>query len=131
MSAAPSTPDLPPPATSAPATGLGLRRGLRLRCPACGDGSLFAGYLKPHPVCTRCGLALAEFRADDAPPYFTILIVGHLIVPGMLILERMAHPSSWVHAALWLPLTLALTLLILPRAKGAVIGFQWAQRIRG
>lgn len=128
---------LPPDHTTAtsprstPATGLGLRRGLRLRCPACGDGPLFARYLKLHPRCERCGLQLDEFRADDAPPYFTILLVGHIVVPGMLVLEQMQHPPSWVQMALWVPLTLVLTLLVLPRMKGAVIGFQWAQRIRG
>jgi len=116
---------------SEPTTGLGLRRGLRLRCPACGKGALFARYLKPHAACLQCGLRLDEFRADDAPPYFTILIVGHIVVPGMLLLEQIEHPPSWVHAALWLPLTLVLTLSLLPRIKGAVIGFQWAQRIRG
>jgi uncharacterized protein (DUF983 family) len=114
-----------------PSTGVGLRRGLRLRCPACGDGLLFARYLKLHPSCARCGLKRDEFRADDAPPYFTILLVGHIIVPGMLLLEQLKHPPSWVHMSLWIPLTLALTLLILPRMKGAVIGFQWAHRIRG
>jgi uncharacterized protein (DUF983 family) len=116
---------------SAPSTGLGLRRGLRLRCPACGDGPLFARYLKPHATCARCGLQLDEFRSDDAPPYFTILIVGHIVIPGMLLLEQIEHPPSWLHIVLWVPLTLALTLLFLPRIKGAVIGFQWAQRIRG
>ncbi len=128
---------LPPDDTTAasprslPSTGLGLRRGLRLRCPACGDGALVASYLKPNPVCARCGLRLDEFRADDAPPYFTILIVGHIVIPGMLLLEQIKHSPSWVHAVLWIPLTLVLTLLLLPRIKGAVIGFQWAQRIRG
>jgi len=116
---------------STPSTGLGLKRGFRLRCPACGEGLLFARYLKLHPTCSHCGLRLDEFRADDAPPYFTILIVGHIIVPGMLLLEQIKHPPSWVHVVLWVPLTLALTLLLLPRIKGAVIGFQWAQRIRG
>lgn len=87
-------------------------------------------YLKPHPVCGQCGLRLDEFRADDAPPYFTILIVGHIVIPGMLLLEQIQHPPSWVHVTLWVPLTLALTLLLLPRIKGAVIGFQWAQSIR-
>src|SRR5262245_53100032 len=112
---------LPPDDTTAasprsrPATGLGLSRGLRLRCPACGDGLLFARYLKLHPSCSRCGLKLDEFRADDAPPYFTILLVGHIVVPGMLVLEQLEHPPSWVQAALWIPLTLVLTLLVLPR----------------
>jgi len=110
---------------------LGLRRGLAGRCPNCGQGSLFARYLKVNAVCEGCGLVLGEFRADDAPPYFTMLIVGHIIVPGMLLLEQIQHPAAWVQAALWLPLTLIMTLALLPRIKGAVIGFQWAQRIRG
>jgi uncharacterized protein (DUF983 family) len=108
-----------------------LRRGLALRCPQCGQGRIFRRYLKVHPTCASCGLELQSFRSDDAPPYFTMLIVGHIIVPGMLLLEQLHHPPSWVHAALWLPLTLALTLGLLPRIKGAVIGFQWAHRIRG
>lgn len=108
-----------------------LRRGLALRCPQCGQGRIFRRYLKVNPTCASCGLELQSFRSDDAPPYFTMLIVGHIIVPGMLLLEQLYHPSSWVHAVLWLPLTLALTLRLLPRIKGAVIGFQWAHRIRG
>ena len=109
----------------------GLRRGVAQRCPNCGRGALFGRYLKVNPVCPSCGLALGEFRADDAPPYFTILIVGHIVVPAMLILEEMRHPPEWVHLALWLPLTLILTLVLLPRVKGAVIGAQWAANIRG
>jgi uncharacterized protein (DUF983 family) len=108
-----------------------LRRGLRHRCPACGEGRLFASFLRLMPRCGHCGLATGEYRADDAPPYFTILLVGHLIVPLVLVLERAASPPFWLAAALWMPLTLALTLLILPRVKGAVIGWQWAAGIKG
>ena len=100
----------------------GLLRGLRQRCPNCGQGALFGRYLKINPVCSACGLELGEFRADDAPPYFTIMIVGHLIVPAMLILEQMRHPPEWVHIALWLPLTVILSLVLLPGIKGAEIG---------
>jgi uncharacterized protein (DUF983 family) len=57
--------------------------------------------------------------------------VGHIIVPAMLILEQLEHPPEWLHAALWLPLTLVLTLLCLPRIKGMVIGVLWANQIRG
>ena len=108
-----------------------LRRGLRRRCPACGQGRLFEGFLRPSPCCTECGLETGAFRADDAPPYFTILLVGHIVVPLVLVLERAAAPPFWAAAALWLPLTLALTLLLLPRIKGAVIAWQWAAGIRG
>lgn len=108
-----------------------LRLGFRRLCPRCGRGAMFLKYLKVQPACPGCGLALSSFRADDAPPYFTILLVGHVIVPAMLMLEQAAHPPEWVHAALWLPLTLALTLLLLPRIKGAVIGWHWAAALRG
>src|SRR5262245_41944321 len=90
--------------------GQALWRGLSGRCPACGRGALFGRYLKVNAACSGCGLQLSEFRADDAPPYFTILIVGHLIVPAMLVLEQTYQPAEWIHAALWLPLTVILSL---------------------
>lgn len=108
-----------------------LRLGFRQLCPRCGRGHMFFRYLKVQPECPGCGLALSSYRADDAPPYFTILLVGHIIVPAMLLLEQMAHPPEWVHLLLWVPLTLALTLLLLPRIKGAVIGWHWAAAVTG
>jgi uncharacterized protein (DUF983 family) len=108
-----------------------LALGFKQLCPRCGRGHLFFRYLKVEPVCTRCGLALSSYRADDAPPYFTILVVGHIIVPAMLILEQMKHPPEWVHIVLWIPLTLVLTLILLPRIKGAVIGWHWAAAVGG
>jgi len=108
-----------------------LCHGLAQRCPRCGNRALYRRYLKVNETCLGCGLALAEIRSDDAPPYFTILLVGHLIVPSMLILEELRHPPEWVHMALWLPLALALTLFLLPRVKGAVIALHWANQIRG
>ena len=109
----------------------GLRRGFAQRCPNCAQAPIFYRYLKVNRVCVHCGLDLGEFRSDDAPPYFTILLVGHMVVPGMLVLERLEHPPEWLHVLLWVPLTLVLTLFFLPRVKGAVIGVQWANRIRG
>ncbi|HYC04237.1 MAG TPA: DUF983 domain-containing protein [Azospirillaceae bacterium] len=109
----------------------GMLRGLLRRCPACGGRTLFSGYLAVHQSCSACGLETGSFRADDAPPYFTIFAVGHVVIPGMLALERGVHPPYWLQLALWVPATIALTLLLLPRIKGAVIGAQWALRIRG
>jgi len=109
----------------------GVRRGIAQRCPACGETHLYRRYLKVNDVCLRCGLAVGEIRSDDAPPYFTILLVGHIIVPSMLILEELCHPPQWVHFALWVPLALLLTLTLLPRVKGAVIALHWANKIRG
>jgi uncharacterized protein (DUF983 family) len=108
-----------------------LSRGFRQRCPCCGEGRLFLKYISVNQTCSACGLELAAYRSDDAPAYFTIAIVGHIIVPSMLILEQTAHPAAWVHMAMWLPLTLILTLALLPRVKGALLGVQWMLRIKG
>jgi len=111
--------------------GQAMRRGFAKRCPQCGRGAIFDGLLKVKEHCPECGLHLAGHRADDAPPYFTILIVGHIIVPLALWLEQAHHPAEWVHYALWLPLTLLMSLWLLPRMKGALIGLQWAKRMHG
>ena len=105
--------------------------GLMHRCPACGRGSLYRGFLKVADHCPQCNEALHHHRADDAPPYFTIFIVGHLVVGGVLALEKAAAPEAWVHAVIWVPLTLLLSLLMLPRIKGALVGLQWALRMHG
>lgn len=121
----------PTPSTGSKRWLQALKLGFNRRCPQCGQGRLFLRYLKVRPTCPGCGLALGSYRSDDAPPYFTILLVGHIIVPAMLLLEQTQHPPEWVHLALWIPLTLGLTLLLLPRIKGAVIGWQWAAAIKG
>lgn len=72
-------------------------------------------------VCTVCGAPLGSFRADDAPPYFTILLVGHIIVPVMVFWEQLAPPPLWVEFAVLLPATLALTLLLIRPIKGATL----------
>jgi uncharacterized protein (DUF983 family) len=70
-------------------------------------------------------------RADDAPPYFTMVIVCHVIVGGVLLLEQTYAPPTWVHLALWLPLTVIMSLWLLPRIKGSLVGLQWALRMHG
>ncbi len=92
---------------------------------------MFRAYLKVADRCPNCAEELHHHRADDAPPYFTIIIVGHIIVGGILSLEQAFAPDSWVHAVIWLPLTLAISLLLLPRIKGALVGLQWALRMHG
>ena len=76
-----------------------------------------------------CGLELAGHQADDAPPYFTIFIVGHIIVPVALIVEQTYQPPLIVHAVLFSVLTVTVTLISLPMVKGAVVGLQWALRM--
>ena len=106
-------------------------RGLAKRCPCCGEGALFGGYLEVNASCAVCHTELHHQRADDAPPYLTIFVVGHIVVPLLLLVEKLWHPELWIHFVIWLPLTLVLTLALLPRLKGAVIGLQWAFRIHG
>jgi uncharacterized protein (DUF983 family) len=108
-----------------------MRRGAELRCPACGRGPLFGAYLKVVHACGTCREEFHHHRADDAPPYFTIVLVGHIVVAGALALEQALAPPSWIHFVLWLPLTLALSLLLLPRIKGALVALQWANRMHG
>src|SRR5512134_1222200 len=107
-----------------------ISRGFRRRCPRCGGGRIFMRYLKVNRHCSSCGLELASYRSDDAPPYFTIFIVAHVVMPSMLLAEQMMHPPEWLHAAVWLPLAMTLTLTLLPRIKGAVIGWQWATAVK-
>lgn len=107
-----------------------LLRGWHGKCPRCGTGSLFSSFLKMRSLCPACGLALEPYRADDAPAYFTILIVGHIVVPLVLAFERYGNqPPVWFHALLWLPLSVALALYLLPHIKGTVIGLLWVNRM--
>jgi uncharacterized protein (DUF983 family) len=108
-----------------------ILRGFGGACPACGRGRLFRKFLKVSDNCPDCGEALHHHQADDAPPYFTIMIVGHIVVPMMLWLELAYLPPLWVHATLWPALTLVLSLWFLPRLKGAIVGWQWALRMHG
>jgi uncharacterized protein (DUF983 family) len=108
-----------------------LIRGFRGRCPCCGEGRLFRAFLKPVDVCERCGEDLSHQRADDAPPYFTILIVGHLLVPVLLFVQMTVELSVYGHLAIWLPLTALLTVGLLQPVKGAVIALQWALYMHG
>jgi uncharacterized protein (DUF983 family) len=106
-------------------------RGWRQVCPACGAGRMYGRYLKVAHACTACGTELHHQRADDGPPYFTMFIVGHVVIAGLLIVEKKYHPETWVHLSIWLPLTAGLSLWLLPRIKGALIGLQWAWRMHG
>jgi len=118
-------------AAAGPATSSGfwlvLKRGLRNRCPICGEGRIFAGYLTVVPECAQCGAPLGRLRADDAPPYFTIFLVGHLLVPLVLLVERRWMPPMWLHMAVWLPLFTVFCILLLRPIKGATVG--WMSRL--
>ena len=105
--------------------------GLLCRCPRCGKGKLYAGFLDLRPSCDSCGLDYAFIDAGDGPAIFIIMLAGAIVVTAALIVEIKYQPPFWLHAALWLPLTVILTLLILPSVKGALIALQWALRMHG
>jgi len=108
-----------------------LMRGLRGRCPNCGQGRLFRAFLKVADHCNVCGEAFHHQRADDAPAYFVILITGHIVVPVALMVEIAFAPPYWLHFLLWLPLTFALAIALLQPVKGAIIAWQWANYMHG
>lgn len=110
---------------------LSLLRGALKRCPACGKGNIYKRYLKLVDYCPHCGEGLYHQRADDAPSYFTVVITGHLIVASVMVVEMTFHPPLWVHALLWLPMTIIVALTLLPRVKGALVGLQWALLMHG
>ena len=108
-----------------------LWRGLTGRCPNCGNGRMFRRFLKVADGCDVCGEELHHQRADDFPAYLVIVIVGHLVVPLVLHVEMTYQPAYWVHAAMFLPLTLVLALLLLQPVKGAVVALQWHAGMHG
>ena len=110
------------PAWPVPALGTALLRGLMCTCPACGKTKLFRGYLRVADDCTACGAPLSRIRADDVPPYFTIFVVAHIVVPLMLLVDRAYHLDDLVQAAIWLPVTTLLCLALLRPIKGATVG---------
>lgn len=107
---------------------LPIGRGLRGRCPRCGEGRLFQGFLSLRPACERCGLSYSFADAGDGPAVFVILIGGGIVVFAALITEVVYQPPYWLHAALWLPLVLIVTLVPLRLIKGLLIALQYHHR---
>jgi uncharacterized protein (DUF983 family) len=105
-----------------PAWRISLWRGVRGICPVCGQANLFRGYLRVVDNCKSCEAPLGRVRADDLPPYLTIFVVGHIVVGLMLWVERAYKPSLWMHAAIWLPLTVVLSLVLIRPLKGLALG---------
>ena len=108
-----------------------MARGFLMRCPRCGHGRLFNRFLKSVDSCEACGEVFHHHRADDLPPYLTIFIVGHLVVALFMGVEQVSDLPLWAHLAIWIPVTVALSLVLLQPLKGATIGLQWAMRMHG
>lgn len=108
-----------------------IKRGILSRCPACGEGHLFRAFTKTVDQCKACGEEIFHHRADDLPAYLVITVVGHVVLTLFLAAEMLTNWSSWQHLALWVPLTLIMSLALLQPAKGAVVGLQWANYMHG
>lgn len=108
-----------------------LLRGVRSRCPRCGEGSLFQKWLKPRPRCPVCTLDLAPQRADDFPAYIAMIVTGHLMAPLIIALSKDFHLGVAAMLAILVPLSIAMMVGMLQPAKGAVIATQWWYGMHG
>jgi uncharacterized protein (DUF983 family) len=105
--------------------GKSIATGLAGRCPRCGKGKLFTGFLTLRPRCESCGLDFDFADAGDGPAVFIILIAGFIVVGAALVTEVLYQPPIWVHALLWGPLILIVTLGPLRPLKGLMIALQY------
>jgi uncharacterized protein (DUF983 family) len=112
----------------APSLSESARRGLGGRCPRCGQGALFEGFLKVAPCCAQCGQDFAAADSADGPAFFVMSFAGFIVVLAALVVEVAYQPPYWVHALLWVPLIVALTLLPLRPVKGLLIALQFHHR---
>lgn len=109
-----------------------MLRGWRRRCPNCGQGPMMKSYLKVRESCPVCDQELgAHHRADDGPAYLTILIVGHVMMPLLVWAFEAFRPEPMVLASIFIVGSVGLSLFLLPRLKGAIVGLQWAKRMHG
>ncbi|MGD9844041.1 MAG: DUF983 domain-containing protein [Variibacter sp.] len=127
----PDDPTIHNPATLDAATldsatlGACFSRGLRGRCPRCGEGAVFQGFLNVRPRCERCGLDFAFADSADGPAVFVILFAGFIVAASALITEVLYQPPLWVHALLWLPLAIVVCVGPLRPLKGLMIALQY------
>ena len=111
-----------------PTAGASLSAGLRGRCPRCGHGKLFDGYLTVAPVCGHCGLGLAGHDSGDGPAVAATFILGTGIIALAAAVELIFHPPLWIHAVLWTPAVIGGTLALLRPLKGLTIAIQYRTR---
>ncbi len=100
------------------------------RCPRCGSGKLYAGFLKFAPKCTSCDLDFAFIDAGDGPAVFVILIVGFIVMAAALYTEVKFRPPIWLHMSLWIPLVIVLSLGLLRPIKGLLAALQFKTNAR-
>jgi uncharacterized protein (DUF983 family) len=110
---------------------LAARRGFLGRCPSCGGTPLFRAYLKQVQACPSCHAEFGRIRADDAAPWLTIIVIGHIFLPLVFFLNLDRVIPFWAAIAAYAGFLSLLSLVLLPRAKGLFIGILWATRAPG
>jgi uncharacterized protein (DUF983 family) len=110
---------------------LAMFRGAAGRCPACGQGRLFARYLATQEQCPHCHTVLSHHRADDLPAYLNIMVIGHIVVGAMMLLMTLELFGIWTVAAATILIAFASSVALMRPLKGAVIGAQWALLMHG
>ena len=108
-----------------------IKRGLFCKCPNCGQGKLFASFVKTVDQCEVCHEEIFHHRADDLPAYLVVVIVGHIVVGAFMGVEATSKLALWQHLLIWVPLTIISALALLRPMKGAVVGMQWALYMHG
>jgi uncharacterized protein (DUF983 family) len=108
-----------------------MKRGFLGKCPHCGEGRLFASFVKTVDRCEVCGEAMHHHRADDLPAYLVIVVVGHIVVGAFMGVEATTNLSLLQHMLIWVPATIVSALALLRPIKGAVVGLQWALYMHG
>lgn len=103
-----------------------ILRGLACRCPRCGEGKLFTGYLKLAAACSNCGLSYAFADSGDGPAVFVIFLVAPIVIILALIVGALWPIAPWMHLVLWIPMTIILSLLLLPPFKGVLVNLQFS-----
>lgn len=99
--------------------------GIACRCPRCGEGALFSGFLEVAPKCKTCGLDFAFAQSDDGPAFFVIFAVAPIVVVLAFIVEALFHPAPWMHLVIWIPTIIILSLGLLRPFKGVLVALQY------
>ena len=105
--------------------------GLRCRCPRCGEGALFQGYLTIRKRCESCGLDLTFTEGHEGPAVFVIFVVGFIIMAAAAVVEVAFHPPPFVHLAIWIPATIALSLALLRPFKALLVALHYRNVVHG
>jgi uncharacterized protein (DUF983 family) len=105
-----------------------LLSGAAGRCPNCGEGHLFEGFLKVSPACEACGFDLAAADSGDGPAVFVIMIAGFIVAFGALFTMVAGHTPVWLTLLIWLPMTLVIVLVLLRPMKGLMLAAQFMNK---